>query len=409
MNPTLAFLSLAEEVKSLPREAALAAILARCVELAGARGGAIYMLSTEEENLLVCTAQQGPALDQDGLNAIAEVWQSGGATATATARLFAAGAEGQPPSAIVAVIEPAADAKADLATAMPVLSTIIDRIAVDAAPPVAGGPAEAPPPSPDADAGDLPDGVMDVLVVEDNVINLMLVETVLKRGGHKVTSVENGLLAVNTVREHVFDLILMDIHMPEMDGLEATARIREMEGPQAGIPIIAVTANAMEGDRERFLAGGMDDYLPKPIDADNLLQMVRDYGRGGARSGPSPHARSNGGGAVGVLDERAIGGLIAKVGEAVTGKMVEAYVNDTPLRLRRLLDAVSRSDAARARSEAEDLSSSSAELGVPVMRDLGLKLSQACAGSDWDEARALGPRLQSSLDDALEALQARFS
>lgn len=408
MNPTLAFLSLAEEVKAQSREQALATILARCVDLAGAQGGALYMLSQEEDNLLVCTAQQGAAIDQDSLNAIAEVWQNGTPVATAGARLYAARADEAAPSAIIAVVAPAAEAKADLASAMPVLATIIDRIAVPE--PEIEIPAQAAPAAAsDAPPGEaLPEGVMDVLVVEDNVINLMLVETVLKRGGHKVTSVENGLLAVNAAREHLYDLILMDIHMPEMDGLEATAKIREMEGAHAGVPIIAVTANAMEGDRERFLAGGMDDYLPKPIDADALLQLVRDYGRGGTRSGPSPHARGGDDAPAGVLDERAIGGLISKVGEAVTGKMVQAYVADTPLRLRRLLDAVSRSDATRARSEAEDLSSSSAELGVPVMRDLGLKLSQACAGSDWDEARALGPRLQAGLDDALAALQARF-
>jgi CheY-like chemotaxis protein len=103
---------------------------------------------------------------------------------------------------------------------------------------------------------------MRILVVEDNAINRKLVQTLLRKAGIEVDMVENGHQAVQTLQHERYSLVFMDVQMPEMDGFEATQQIRKMEGPRRHTPIIAMTAHAMKGDRERCLASGMDDNLP---------------------------------------------------------------------------------------------------------------------------------------------------
>ncbi len=113
---------------------------------------------------------------------------------------------------------------------------------------------------------------LNVLVAEDNLVNQKVLEKLLQKMGHTVCIAENGLIAVQTVREQTFDLILMDGSMPEMDGFEATKLIRASGN---FIPIIAVTAHAMQGDRQDFLDAGMDDYVSKPIDAKLLKETMQ--------------------------------------------------------------------------------------------------------------------------------------
>ncbi len=114
-----------------------------------------------------------------------------------------------------------------------------------------------------------------VLVAEDNAINALVVRTLLERDGHRVVHVTTGLAAVEAVARGYFDLVLMDIQMPELDGLEATLRIRDGERARGGhVPICALTANAMKGDVERCLAAGMDDYLTKPVELAVLRQKL---------------------------------------------------------------------------------------------------------------------------------------
>ena len=114
-----------------------------------------------------------------------------------------------------------------------------------------------------------------VLLAEDNAVNQILAKRVLEKRGHKVTVAANGLEAVAATEEQRFDVVLMDVQMPEMDGFEATAAIREKEkSTHAHLPIVAMTAHAMQGDRERCLAAGMDAYVSKPIQVDLLLQTL---------------------------------------------------------------------------------------------------------------------------------------
>jgi CheY-like chemotaxis protein len=115
-----------------------------------------------------------------------------------------------------------------------------------------------------------------VLLVEDNAVNQQVGVTMLRRLGCRVDLARNGIEAVSMSGERAYDVILMDCQMPEMDGFEATARIRAREARTGAsrIPIVALTANVMRGDRERCLTAGMDDYLAKPFKKVELVATV---------------------------------------------------------------------------------------------------------------------------------------
>ena len=116
---------------------------------------------------------------------------------------------------------------------------------------------------------------LNVLLVEDNAINPKLAVALLRRWGHAVSVADNGQIALDMLAQRHFDVVLMDMMMPVLDGLEATRRIRAMPGAVAGIPIVAMTANAMAADRERCLVAGMNDYLSKPINQRQLQDMLQ--------------------------------------------------------------------------------------------------------------------------------------
>jgi CheY-like chemotaxis protein len=117
-----------------------------------------------------------------------------------------------------------------------------------------------------------------ILLAEDNIVNQRVLAAMLLRKGHSVEVVENGAQALAAVQADQFDVILMDINMPEMDGVTATRAIRSLGGETAAIPIIAVTANALRGDREKFIDAGMDDYVSKPVSPE-LLNAALDRHR----------------------------------------------------------------------------------------------------------------------------------
>jgi two-component system sensor histidine kinase/response regulator len=117
-----------------------------------------------------------------------------------------------------------------------------------------------------------------VLIAEDNTINQFVIRRMLERLGYETDIVSDGLEAVNATKRVSYGLVFMDCQMPEMDGLEATAAIRALEiGTGRHTPIIALTANALDGDREHCVEAGMDDYLAKPVRKDQLAQMLRRW------------------------------------------------------------------------------------------------------------------------------------
>ena len=120
-------------------------------------------------------------------------------------------------------------------------------------------------------------GTIRILLAEDNAINALLTRTLLEAEGHSVETVEDGLLAVEAMKSSKYDLIFMDMRMPNMDGLEATRKIRSMDNVSKGLPIIALTANAFDDDRNACFDSGMNDFMTKPVSAEELSEMVRTW------------------------------------------------------------------------------------------------------------------------------------
>ena len=121
-----------------------------------------------------------------------------------------------------------------------------------------------------------------IVVVEDNERNMKLFREVLESSGYRTLEAETGEQAVALTTEHRPDLVLMDIHLPDIDGVEALRMLRADERT-ASVPVLALTAQAMEGDRERFIAAGFDGYLSKPVNIADLLDAVRRYCERGSR------------------------------------------------------------------------------------------------------------------------------
>ena len=155
----------------------------------------------------------------------------------------------------------------------------------------ASAPSRTPRPSPSADKAARP---LRVLVADDHLANRVLAAKIVQRRGHLVQAVSSGQHVLEALERETFDVVLMDVQMPEMDGFEATAAIREKEKQTGGhVPIIAMTAYAMTGDRDRCLAAGMDAYLAKPIRADELETLVESLGGGLTADGSAPVLRPN--------------------------------------------------------------------------------------------------------------------
>ena len=132
-----------------------------------------------------------------------------------------------------------------------------------------------------------------ILVVEDNLLNQLVAEGIVSKLGYQVNIVANGVQALEALSSTSYSAVLMDCHMPIMDGFEATREIRRRQDQNSGIPIIAMTAGAMAEDRVRCLAAGMDDYVSKPIDLRALAELLRKWvrpvrGPGGDSRTPSP-------------------------------------------------------------------------------------------------------------------------
>jgi signal transduction histidine kinase/ligand-binding sensor domain-containing protein/ActR/RegA family two-component response regulator len=157
-------------------------------------------------------------------------------------------------------------------------------------PPAAPGPSAAAPALPAEDpAGQASTGGLRILVAEDNIVNQRLVTRLLEKRGHQVTLAATGQQAVDRWSEQPFDAVLMDVQMPDMDGLQATGVIREREkGTGRHTPIIALTAHAMKGDRERCLGAGMDNYITKPINSAELMAVLQSAVAASRAAEPAP-------------------------------------------------------------------------------------------------------------------------
>jgi PAS domain S-box-containing protein len=225
-----------------------------------------------------------------------------------------------------------------------------------------------------------------VLVAEDNPVNRKLVTTLLRKRGHMVKAVENGREAVETIRSQAgtpFEVVLLDLQMPEMGGLEAAGVIREQEGEgPRRLPLIALTAHAMPGDRDRCLEAGMDGYLSKPIDVDELVATVERYGAGDATA-PLPVAGQEENEEI--FDERA---ALSYTGgdRGLLKEVVQLFQADYPSSLRKIDRALQKRDPEALRLVAHRLKGSIATVGAPAARRAAAELEDTARSQDFERA-----------------------
>ena len=246
-----------------------------------------------------------------------------------------------------------------------------------------------------------------ILVAEDNLVNRRLVTTLLKKRGHKVVQVENGRLAVERIdaAQQAFDVVLLDLQMPEMGGLEATQAIRDREvATRRHVPIIALTAHAMSGDRERCLSAGMDGYLAKPIDGDDLIRTVEEFGTAGSHRGRLVKSTRVASAADVVFDERA---ALAHTGgdRRLLAEMVGLFRWDLGTYLRRIERAMKRREGEALRMAAHGLKGALATVGSHRGRELAAELEQLGKAGRIEDARGKYLRLR----DHLQLLEQAFA
>jgi PAS domain S-box-containing protein len=193
-----------------------------------------------------------------------------------------------------------------------------------------------------------------VLLVEDNAVNRQLALRLLDKLGHQADVAVNGLEALEALRQRPYEVVLMDVEMPEMDGLETARRIHRLWPPRERPRIIAMTANAMQGDREICLAAGMDDYLSKPIDPDELSAALS---RGSVQDR--------------VLDPEALARVGVETGDqAFLSELIETFLRDAPVLLDALRGALETAEIQQLRRAAHTLKSNGRVFGATTLAEL---------------------------------------
>lgn len=255
---------------------------------------------------------------------------------------------------------------------------------------------------------------LNILLAEDNKINQKFALALLAKGGHTVHVAENGHQAVDAVRRADYDLILMDIQMPELDGIQATKQIRGLPPPKSGIPIIALTAHALSGAREEYIAEGMNDYISKPVDQTVLHSKLLAIGQQ-IEGLEGPLAADSVETEIDNADDLA--NLLATTGIDITcldtlnsvmeptevREFVEMYLSEAAERVSRMS---AMRDFATVGGEAHALIGMSGNVGATRMSEVARSVELACKQGDLEAARSsLGP-LARALDAATDGLMA---
>jgi PAS domain S-box-containing protein len=250
-----------------------------------------------------------------------------------------------------------------------------------------------------------------VLLAEDNEVNQMVAVRMLQRLDLRADVAANGLEAVEAVARIPYDIVFMDCLMPEMDGYAATRAIREMERPGgARIRIVAMTANALTGDREKCLAAGMDDYIPKPVTKRALEEAIARWLPAAAAKVYDPEAaRADDSGCGPPIDLEVLSSLREgegrEAGEFLTS-LIELFLRETPRTLTTLRAAVERIDADVLRSSAHALKGSSATMGATRMAEMCARLESRGREGTLEGARAIVSGLDSEFTRVRDALEA---
>ncbi len=253
-----------------------------------------------------------------------------------------------------------------------------------------------------------------VLIAEDNSINQKVAIGLLKLSGHTSEVANNGREAVAAVATGSFDLVLMDMHMPEMDGIEATRAIRLLDGPQNAVWIVAATAGALQSDIEACLRAGMNDYLPKPILPDALAMALARAS--GALAAPDAETADTGttvqarlDTCADILDERVIGDLESQMGVEIVASLVADYAHNA----RELSAAIARARAAANDIEwiraAHSLKSSAANMGLAQTFRAARDLEFSGEFGDFVTAGHICNSLQATVEAGIAELEKRYA
>jgi PAS domain S-box-containing protein len=245
-----------------------------------------------------------------------------------------------------------------------------------------------------------------ILLAEDGEANQLVAAAILRKAGYAVDLARDGEEAVGAARTAAYDLILMDVRMPRMDGFAATAAIRGLPGQAGRVPIIAMTAAALAGDREKCLAAGMDGHLPKPMDRAMLLGAVAELLDARPRRlravAPAlePHA------APALLDHTTLDELRSAVGPGRLPRLIGVFAEETRARLARL---AATQDLAAIEEEAHGLKSAAGTFGAAALREAAAALEAACVAGEARGALALRDSLPDLVERSLAAYPVRLS
>jgi len=214
---------------------------------------------------------------------------------------------------------------------------------------------------------------MRILLAEDNPVNQKVASRILEKGGYQVDVVANGREAVEAFQNSSYDLVFMDVQMPELDGFEATRVIREKEkGSERHIPIIAMTAHAMKGDRERCLEAGMDDYIPKPIQPKDMFEVIDKW------ANSKDEALID-------LEE-----ALSRFGDDMEffKETLREFLNCIPERLKRLAAAAEAGDAREVEQQAHSIKGAAATLGIHRIPGIASRIEELGRNSDLTGVKA---------------------
>jgi CheY-like chemotaxis protein/HPt (histidine-containing phosphotransfer) domain-containing protein len=250
---------------------------------------------------------------------------------------------------------------------------------------------------------------MRVLVAEDNIANQQVMLGLLNKLGLRADAVANGAEAIKTLQSVPYDVVLMDVEMPEMDGLEATRRIRNgQSGAQSRqVPIIAMTAHALHGDRERCLQAGMNDYLAKPVE---LSALVRTLDRWLPKeTEPAEMACSStpeqSPAPVSPVFDKA--GVLARLmhDEELARKVAQAFLEDTPRQIEALRQYLQSGDLMRLERQAHSIKGASANVGGEALRAAAWEMERAAKAGDLGAARTCLLKVEQEFDRLKEAIR----
>ncbi len=244
-----------------------------------------------------------------------------------------------------------------------------------------------------------------VLLAEDNPVNQKVAILILERSGHKVTGVSNGAQALRAVQEAEYDIVLMDMQMPEMDGLESTRRIRALDTPVAQIPILALTANALAAEFERCMAAGMDGFVTKPFQIEllsgEIARVLAEKAPGAARRPPSVPRTP-------LIDRAVLHDLQDRFNPDQVAGLLADYVVDARAKRADFARWAAAGDRVRVQAEAHGLKEASANFGLMSLRNLAEAVELACRDDRWGDTLHLLAELPDRLDETVAELRRLF-